>query len=301
MKRWIKRSLVALGVLATLAGATLMAATHQADLKMQRQLDVPARGVALRNDAASIERGRYLFNSRGCTDCHGVKGEGRTFINDGKGMLVAGPNISPGPGSVVRHYEAQDWDRTVRHGVKPDGRPLLIMPAEDYSRLTDDDLASLVAYVRQLAPASGTEAVIQLPLPVKALYGLGMIKDAAANIDHSLPPQQPVPEGVTVEHGRYVANMCIGCHGAHLSGGKIPGTPPEWPAAANLTPGEGSAMPRYVNADTFVAMLRSGRRPDGSAVSTVMPFEALKHLSDTDAKALYTYLQTTPARPAGER
>jgi hypothetical protein len=60
-------------------------------------------------------------------------------------------------------------------------------------------------------------------------------------------------------------------------------------------------MPRYLSADTFVAMLRTGQRPDGSAVSKVMPFEALKHLSDTDAKALYTYLKTMPARPAGER
>ncbi len=301
MNRWIKRSLITVGVLAALAGATLLAALHQADAKMRRQVDVPVQGVALRNDAASIERGRYLFNSRGCTDCHGTVGQGRTFINDGKGMLIAGPNISPAPGSVVSRYTARDWERAIRHGVSPDGRPLLIMPSEDYNRLTNDDLAALVAYVRQLPPAEGGQAVVQLPLPVRALYGLGMMKDSAANIDHSLPPEQPVPEGVTVAHGRYVANMCMGCHGPHLSGGKIPGTPPEWPAASNITPGKGSVLPRYLTADAFVAMLRSGRRPDGSAISPVMPFEALKHMNDTDARALYAYLQTVPPRPAGER
>jgi hypothetical protein len=47
---------------------------------------------------------------------------------------------------------------------------------------------------------------------VRALYGAGAIKDAAAKIDHTLPPQQPEPEGVTVEHGRCVAQACKGCH-----------------------------------------------------------------------------------------
>jgi hypothetical protein len=39
--------------------------------------------------------------------------------------------------------------------------------------------------------------------------------------------------GATAEHGKYVAKMCIGCHGLGLAGGKIPGAPPQWPAASN--------------------------------------------------------------------
>jgi hypothetical protein len=92
----------------------------------------------------------------------------------------------------------------------------------------------------------------------------------------------------------------MGCHGAHFSGGKIPGGPPEWPAAANLTPGEGSVMPRYKDSATFIAMLRSGKRPDGSAIE-VMPFGALSKLNDVDAQAVYAFLKTLPARPAGDR
>jgi mono/diheme cytochrome c family protein len=126
------------------------------------------------------------------------------------------------------------------------------------------------------------------------------MQDAAQKIDHSLPPSQPVAEGVTVAHGAYVANMCIGCHGPGLSGGKIPGTPPDWAPAANLTPGEGSALTRYPDADQFVAMLRRGKRPDGTAI-TVLPFESLRELNDVDAKAVYAYLKTVPARPSGRR
>ena len=107
----------------------------------------------------------------------------------------------------------------------------------------------------------------------------------------------PVPEAVTAQHGAYVANACIGCHGATLAGGKIPGAPPDWPAAARLSPGAGSAMPRYADAQAFAAMLRSGKRPDGSAVSKVMPFVALKELNDTDVQALYLHLKALPAAP----
>ena len=126
------------------------------------------------------------------------------------------------------------------------------------------------------------------------------IPDAAQRINHTLAPAQPVPAGVTVAHGAYVANMCIGCHGEKLSGGKIPGGPPDWPAAANLTPGEGSAMGRYPDAAQFVAMMRSGKRPDGSVIK-VMPFESISKMDDVDLPALYAYLKTVAPQPAGNR
>ena len=222
-------------------------------------------------------------------DCHGANGAGRTFVDDGA-LTIAGPNITTGPGGVVATYQPVDWVRAIRHGITPLGRALMVMPSEDYNRFTDDDLAALVAHVRALPPQSGQGAVVNLPLPVKALYGFGAIKDAASKIDHSLPPQLPVPEGVTVEHGRYVANMCIGCHGATLAGGKIPGGPPDWPPASKLSPGEGSVMERYPDADALIGMFRSGKRPDGSAVK-VMPFESLREMSEVDLKALHLYLR----------
>jgi mono/diheme cytochrome c family protein len=293
MKPWIRRSLWATASLLMLAAATVAGASLWATLKMKRVVDVQPSPVALRSDAAALERGRYLYASRGCADCPGANGAGRTFVDDGHGLKLAGANISPGPGSVVTRYTAQDWVRTLRHGVKPDGRPLMIMPSEDYNLLTDDDVGALVAYVRSLPPAAGGPAVLDLPLPVRVLYGLGVIRDAAAKIDHQRPPSQPVPEGVTVEHGRYVANMCVGCHGPQLAGGKIPGGPPDWPAAANLTGGNANVLARYPDADSLLAMFRSGKRPDGSTVQ-VMPFESLRAMNEVDARALHLYLKTLP-------
>lgn len=301
MNKWIKRGLIAAASLVVLGAAGLAGGSYLGDRKSQRHLDVAVAAVDIPADAASIERGRYLFASRGCADCHGADGAGnKAFIDDG-GFFAKAPNISTGPGNVVASYRPQDWARAIRHGVKPDGRPLFIMPSEDYARLTDADLGALVAYVKQLPPATGEGLVARIPPLVKTLYAAGLIQDAAEKIDHTLPPATPVPAEVSPAHGAYVANMCMGCHGMHFSGGKIPGAPPSWPGAANLTPGEGSAMARYASAEQFTAMLRSGKRPDGSEISKVMPFSSLREVNEVDAKALYLHLKALPPVAAGNR
>jgi mono/diheme cytochrome c family protein len=271
-----------------------------ADRKQSRVVELPAiKPVPFTTDAAAIERGKYLFASRGCGDCHARNGAGAVFIDDPKGgMRVRAPNITPAAGGVVASYKEIDWVRAIRHGVKPDGRPMLIMPVEDYNRMTDADLAALVAYARSLPAAPGGAAEFTLPLPVRAVYALGILKDGPEKVDHKLPPAQPVAEGINAQHGAYVANLCKGCHNDHFSGGKIPGAPPAWPAAANLTPGDGSGMRGYDSVDKFKAMLRSGQAPDGRKIA-VMPFATLRELNDVDAAALYEYLKSLAARPIG--
>lgn len=299
MKTWIKWTAATAGVLVIALVAAAIIGTQLAERKRNRIIDIKAKAVPIPTEAAALERGRYLYASRGCADCHGANGAGRAFVDNGD-MKVAGPNISPGPGNVVATYTPEDWVRTLRHGVKPDGKPLFIMPSEDYNRLTDDDTGAVIAYVKSLAPAAGGEAVVKLPLPVKVIYGFGGIPDPVEKIDHNLPPSTPVPIAVSVEHGKYVAAMCIGCHGAGLSGGKIPGGPPDWPAAANLTPGDKGVLGGYRDGMQFATMFKTGKRPDGSAIK-VMPFESLREMNEIDVQALYAYLKTVPAKPFGQR
>jgi len=299
MKRITKvAALVALFLVAIL-GAMVAGALWLGDRKAQRAVLVKVVPVAYASGPAALKQGKYLFDSRGCAECHGAGGEGHVVVNEPNGMYVKAPNITSG--GVTAQYAEADWVRAIRHGVDPRGRPLLIMPSEDYNRLTDADLAAIVAYVRSLAPAPASPAEIRFPAIVRALYGLGVIPDAAERINHSLPPSLPVAAAPTVEHGDYVSRMCVGCHGEHLSGGKIPGGPPSWPAAANLTPGEGTVLTRYDTAEKFVAMMRTGKRPDGTAVDKAMPFETLKAMNDTDLNAVHAYLKTLAPRAAGSR
>ena len=289
MRRAVKIVGVVLAALLVLVVIAAGAAHLLAQRKQNRTIDIQVAPVAYVADDAAKARGKYLFESRGCAECHGADGAGTVMIDEPNGFFVKTPNISPGPGSVVARYAEVDWVRAIRHGVKPDKRPVFIMPSEDYNRFTDADLAAVVAYTRSLPPAQGDAARIEMPLLVKALYATDVVRDAPQRIDHSLPPAQPVPEGVTVQHGEYVANTCKGCHGDALTGGKIPGSPPDWPPAADLTSSATYAV--YNSADEFRKMMRSGKRPDASEIK-VMPFPTLKAINDTDLDALYLYLKS---------
>jgi mono/diheme cytochrome c family protein len=173
---------------ALLAASAFGAALWLGERKLSRTLDIRVVPVEFVKGAAALKLGKSLYQSHGCDDCHGPDGHGIAFLDEPSGLRVQAPNISPGPGSVVRGYTEADWVRAIRHGVDPRGRALLVMPSADYSGLNDPDFAALVAYIRSLPPVAGDAAVIRLPALAKALYGAGIVKDAAETIDHRKPP-----------------------------------------------------------------------------------------------------------------
>jgi mono/diheme cytochrome c family protein len=290
----IRRVAIALVILAVVAGGAFAVAMWQGDRKLERQVDVRVVPVPYTKERKALAQGKYLFETRGCAECHGTDGRGVVVVDSANGFHVKAPNITSGPGGVVAGYAEGDWVRTIRHGVAPSGRALLVMPSEDYNRMSDADFAALVAYTRNLPAVRGEPADIRMPRLLKALYAVGVIRDASEKIDHRKPPSAPVTAAASAEHGAYVAQMCKGCHGASLEGGPIGGAPPEWPPAANLTPA--GAMARYDTPEKFIAMMRTGKRPDGSDVSTVMPFMSLRNMNDTDLQALHLFLRSLPAR-----
>lgn len=297
MKRAVHRLWVGGAALVLVAVVTVGSGLLMEQRRLARSVEVPVRPLALSTAADARAHGQYLYESRGCAGCHGPSGEGRRFADQG-GVLLAGPDITPG-GSTARYTEA-DWVRAVRHGVAPGGRPLRVMPSQDYNRLSDPDLAALVVYLQSLPAAGGAPAVLQWPLPVRLLYGFGFIDDAADRIDHTQAPEAPVAAAVSVDYGRYLALGCTGCHGAQLQGGPIPGGAPDWPAAPALrtearkpVSGDAPVVARYADLVAFRSMMQTGRRPDGSAIA-VMPFDAFARYTDVDLQALHLYLQSLP-------
>jgi mono/diheme cytochrome c family protein len=294
--------LLSLAGLIVVAAAAAGAISWLADRKMHRTVELPPLQASFAAAPGQLEHGRYLFQTRGCMECHGADGGGHKFVDDKEsGFFVHAPNITGGSTSPARSYTDADWVRVLRHGVKPSGQPVIIMPSEDFAQMVDADIAAIAAYARSLPPVdTAGERSSPWPLPLKALYLFGAMQDAAEKIDHRRAVPQAVPDD-PVARGRYIAQGCTGCHGPGMSGGKIPGVPPSWPAAANLTTAPDSAMARYDSAAQFNEMMRSGRRPDGSAVSEVMPFTSLRHMSDAELEALFAYLKSLQPRPFGQR
>src|SRR5262249_21261715 len=107
--------------------------------------------LAIPSDAASISRGQHLAVAVArCVDCHGDNLAGKVFLDEPPGRIVA-PNLTRGAGGVAGLLSDADWVRAIRDGVGPNGKALLIMPAE-YSQLSDADLAAIISYVKSTPP-----------------------------------------------------------------------------------------------------------------------------------------------------
>jgi hypothetical protein len=133
---------------------------------------------------------------------------------------------------------------------------------------------------------------------IRALFLAGQVKLLPAEeIDHAKRHEPHVEPAPTAKYGEYLAIGCTGCHGAGLSGGKIPGAPPDWKPAANITP---AGIGHYSKAD-FIGILRTGTRPDGSKIDSLMPWRLTKEMTDVELEAIYTYLKTVPAKEYGHR
>jgi cytochrome c553 len=132
--------------------------------------------------------------------------------------------------------------------------------------------------------------------------------------------------GVSAERGKYLVSI-TGCHDCHspksqgmtpdparlLSGRpsttKIPSKadgevhasldltawwgPWGQTIASNLTPDPATGMPaKGYNEKTFVATMRSGKKPNGTAVQPPMPIDVYQNLTDDDLRSIWAYLAT---------
>ena len=67
MRRWFNAAGWTLGALVLLAVAVIAVGLQMYERRMHRKVDVKVAPVALRTDQQSLDRGRYLYASRGCT------------------------------------------------------------------------------------------------------------------------------------------------------------------------------------------------------------------------------------------
>lgn len=289
----VRTLLLGVAALIVLAGLAVLVAFTVAHTRLTRTYTLTVPSVVVRNDAATVERGRHLANTRGCTDCHGKDFAGAVVINDSVVGHLSGPNLTRGKGGLPTNFGDLDYVRAIRHGVAGNGRPLLLMPSFEYSVLSDEDLGALIAFLKTLPAVDRASGPVKPGPLMKVLIALGEMKIDAARIDHDAKRPVAVAAEATAEYGRYLSASCTGCHGTNLAGGKIPGAPPDWPLAPNLTPAPGLFMAQASPAD-FMHVLRSRTLPDGHPLSPVMP-AAFGQMTDLELTALYKYIKSVPA------
>lgn len=300
MKRALRIGGMALGGLLLLLGIGVAGLYAWTGAELRQTEPVPTHAFVAPTDSASVARGEHVLRVVAkCSECHGEDLGGKVFIDDPAFGRVFAPNLTRGNGGIAAAYADADFERAIRHGVARDGRRLVIMPSNEFQYLSDDDLGALVAYLKSVPPVDRVGPPIRIGPVARALYVAGQLPlFPAEEVLHANTPVPSVPVDSTVEYGEYFARIgCSGCHGATYGGGKIPGTPPDWPATANLTP---TGIGHYEFAD-FQRVLETGVRPDGTTLHPLMPVAATKLMTPVEMTAVFKYLRTLQPRPFGSR
>jgi mono/diheme cytochrome c family protein len=247
----------------------------------------------------AVARGEHLVKTRvGCDGCHGTDFGGHVLIDQALVGYWAAPNLTTGNGGVTRGFSSADWDRAVRHGVRHT-RQSSSMPTTEFANLSDHELSDIVAYVLSRPPVDRVIQPVRIGPVFSFVVAFGSDSLPAFTTDHYKPhPAEPPVEAASVELGAHIAQVCRGCHGTTLSGGKIAGDP-NMPIVGNITPHE-TGLKGWTEAD-FLRALREGKRKDGTDIKPQMPWKTYGQMNDVELKALWAYLQTVPPVPKGNR
>jgi len=307
LRKGIKIALIALvGFLILVAAAAVQLfglrtfiGPRKRDLTAQTFTSTPAR----------LERGKYIANSMGCLYCHsphdfskrdepilpGMQGAGQqlTYL-DLPGRIIA-PNLTPDKESGSGTWSDDALARAIREGIGHNGRTLFpIMPYEHYRTMPDEDLASVVVYLRSLPPVRNLLPKSEIIFPVKYF-----MRNAPRPITAPVPqPDLSDP----VKRGSFLVNLigCGDCHtpvdnhhnpirGMEFGGGQIIALPSGKVASANLTP-DPSGIPYYDEA-LFIKAMRTGN-VGARELNDAMPWMILGKMTDQDLAAIFAYLKT---------
>jgi mono/diheme cytochrome c family protein len=256
-----------------------------------------------------LARGQYLANNLGCFECHGeydwtkhdapliegTRGAGYSdFPMAGLPGHIVPPNITPDPETGAGRWTDDMLARAIREGIGHDGRALFpFMPYPDFRYASDEDLASVIVYLRSIPPIRKALPPTEIIFPVKYL-----IRTVPQ------PITEPVPEpdlSTPVKRGQYLVTIaaCADCHtpqtkgqpirGLEFAGGFILEGPWGRVASANITP-DASGISYYDEA-LFLEMIHTGY-VKARKINQIMPWEDFRNLTDEDLKGIFAYLRT---------
>jgi len=258
---------------------------------------------------ARLERGKYLANGIGCLYCHsphdwskpddpilpGMTGAGQELPYTDEPGKVFAPNLTSDKETGTGNWSDDMLARAIREGIGYDGRALFgIMPFSHYRNMPDEDLASIIVYLRTLPPVKNALPRTEIIFPVNFI----MRNDPQPITNPVAAPDLSDP----VKRGRFLVNLigCADCHspvdkhhvalaGLEFSGGQVLGAPWGTVASANITP-DASGISYYDQA-MFIKAMRTGT-VGARQLSKTMPWPALRNLTDEDLAAIFAYLKT---------
>lgn len=294
-------ALVAVGLLG--AGAVLW---------VTRPQPIPESALAALGPA-DVKHGEQVFWTGGCESCHAAKGaEG-----DAKLVLAGGaplatpfgtfypPNISPDEKAGIGGWSLAEFASAMKRGVGKDGQHLYpSFPYASYSRMTDEDVRDLFAFIKTLPKSSNVAPPHDLSFPFNMRIALGVWKFLYLN---DKPRVVLADASDEVKRGQYLVEgpgHCGECHTPRdvLGGLKVS----DWLAGGPNPEGKGS-IPDITpgskdigswSADDIANYLATGFTPEFDSVggSMVAVQQNMAHLPKDDLAAIAAYLKAVPAK-----
>jgi hypothetical protein len=304
--KWVAGTMVGL--------ALLLAIAITATVGWRPFLGPRARPLTARKFEATpgrLKRGQYIATAlSGCLYCHtphdwkapgepmiaGMEGSGEVLpYSDLPGRVVA-PNITPDKETGAGTWTDDELARAIREGIGRDGRALFpLMPYVQYRRMSDEDVASVIVYLRSLPAVRQSLPQTEIILPVKYLIRSVPQPLTTPVTYDDLEPKDQVRRGERLVH----LAGCFDCHTPEKQGQPIAGLdwgggfgfPGPWGfvASANITP-DPSGIPFYDEA-LFLEVMRTGS-VKARKLSSIMPVMVYRNLNDDDLKAMFAFLRT---------
>lgn len=279
----------------------------------------PAPNITVDISDANVERGKYLANHvMLCMDCHAVRdfslyagppkpgslgGGGDVFDhNMGFPGRFVSRNLTP---SSLGEWTDGEIFRAITSGVSRDGSALFpVMPYLHYSKLAEEDIHAVIAYLRTLEPIENDLDASKADFPVNLIMNTMPVK----------PDLNPRPsKDDIIEYGKYMitAAACTDCH-TRMENGKYVGEPyaggnefmfPDGSVvrAANITPHPSTGIGNW-SKEMFVSRFKMyadssyvPRTVQAGEMQTLMPWQMYAGMSEEDLGAIYEYLKTIPA------
>jgi hypothetical protein len=284
--------------------------------KAQEAVTIPVQDITVEATPERLARGEYLSKDVAlCLDCHsardwskntapvieGTWGEGGEPFPDFFGIVYS-RNITP---AGIGDWTDGELYRAITSGISKDGTALFpVMPYPTYGKMDQEDIFSIIAYIRTLAPIENEVPARELNPPF----------DELVNIMPAASSHKEIPDkSDTFAYGEYLTSFasCDECHtprdemgqyieGMRLAGGVEFPLPTGLVVTANITPDEETGIGTWTR-EGFIARFAIYRDEDmlfpltEGTPNSIMPWSRYCQMTDEDLGAIYDYISTLPA------
>ena len=281
--RWLGYILAAILVLLVLFAAWVWFASGR--VLGETHAAAPER-LAAPSAAQLADAGRQL-RVLGCANCHHRGLEGGLVFDGQPFATVWAPNLA----ELAPQLNDQQLAAAIRQGIGHDGRALFIMPSDMYSRLSDQEVAALIAAIRRTPRAGMPAPPIRWGPIGRFALATGSLRPVLATRD-DYRVREPLDTGPGEAAGRRLAaTTCAACHGADLTGGAAEG--------ADRAPPDLAIVAAYDLAQ-FRTLMRTGVPPGGRGLGIMKEVAErdFANFSDEEIAQLHAYLRARAERAA---